>query len=98
MLSGRYARARGILEHALETAEMTGEGGLVVAARAGLLPCLAWAGDWHILEQHLGVLQLLLAQGVGLSADAASCQKRTVALANAAGRGPLLEQYAFRSQ
>ena len=98
VLSGRYARARGILEHALETAEMTGEGGLVVAARAGLLPCLAWAGDWHILEQHLGVLQLLLAQGVGLSADAASCQKRTVALANAAGRGPLLEQYAFRSE
>ena len=75
VLSGRYHRARGVLEHALEAAEITGEGGLVVAARAGLLPCLAWAGDWHLLEQHLGVLQLLLAQGVGLTADAASCQR-----------------------
>ena len=97
VLAGRYSRARGILEHALESAELTAEGGLVVAARAGLLPCLAWAGDWALLEGHLGVLQLLLAQGVGLTADAASCQLRTRALANAAGRADLLTRYAFQT-
>ncbi len=93
VLAGQYDRARGVLEHALESAEITGEGGLVVAARAGLLPCLAWAGDWVLLEQHLAALHLLLAEGVGLTADAASCQRRTTALATAAGHAELLARY-----